>query len=65
MKVLNPDYVKYKNQPLDISLRNQVGISIKPDEVDKVCNIVHNLISEKKSYVEKIEQVRSKYEGSI
>ncbi|MGI6084177.1 MAG: membrane protein insertase YidC [Acetivibrionales bacterium] len=61
MKVLNPDYVKYKNQPLDISLRNQVGISIKPDEVDKVCNIVHNLISEKKSYVEKIEQVRSKY----
>jgi len=61
MMVLNPDYVKYKNQPLDISLRNQVGISIKPDEVDKVCNIVHNLISEKKSYVEKIEQVRSKY----
>ena len=52
--------IKYKNQPLDISLRNQVGISIKPDEVDKVCNIVHNLISE-----EIICGKLNKYESNI
>lgn len=36
MKVLNPDYVKYKNQPSDIRWRNLVGKSLKPAEAVKI-----------------------------
>jgi len=58
MKVLNPDYIKYKNQPLDISLRNQVGISIKPEETCKISDLAERLISEDELYSKKIEKLR-------
>lgn len=57
MKVLNPDYDKYKRLPLDITLRDQVGISL---DLDKVCEAgftVDKLFAERDTYKEKIEEV--------
>ena len=61
MKVLNSDYIKYSNQPTDITFRNQVGISIKPDETDQISNYVDKLLSEKNAYASKIEQICNQY----
>ena len=54
MKVLNPDYTKYKNHPLDILLRNQVGISIKPDDAKRISEYIEYLFSEKDAFAEKL-----------
>ncbi len=61
MKVLNTDYTKYANQPVDITFRNQVGISIRPDEAGAISDVVDNLLLEKDSYESKIEQICSQY----
>lgn len=61
MKVLNPDFNKYKNPPLDISLRNEVGISIKPDETKNLSEVVYDLLSKKDAYAETIEFFRNQY----
>lgn len=34
MKILNPDYRELKTVPIDIELRDKVGISIEPDRVE-------------------------------
>lgn len=59
MKVLNPDYVKYKNQPTDIIWRNMVGKSIQPNQADRVLQVVQELLSEKERYHDRIKELRS------
>lgn len=62
MKVLNEDYVKYKNQPLDITLRNQIGISLEKDELSKLNPAVRRLLEEEnEAYVSSIEALVSAY----
>ena len=58
MKVLNPDYVKYKNRPLDISLRNQVGISIQPEQTSNIACYVEDLLAQDNMYLKRIETLR-------
>lgn len=57
MKVLNPDYDKYKNLPLDISLRDQVGVSLDLDKVHHARSTVDKLLAEHDAYKQKIEEV--------
>lgn len=61
MKVLNPDYTKYKNAPLDISLRSQIGVSLQIEDVMSIGEVAHMLLCRNKEYVQRIEQVRQKY----
>lgn len=57
MKVLNPDYDKYKNLPLDITLRDQVGISLDLDKVCEARATADKLLAERDAYKQKIEEV--------
>jgi YidC/Oxa1 family membrane protein insertase len=65
MKVLNTEYIRYKNQPLDITLRNQIGLSIKPEEIEKAGKVAEELLAERTKYSEQIQKVRDKYVFSI
>lgn len=55
MKIMNPDYDKIKQQPVNISLRNVLGKSIKPEELDKANDIIKDFLNNKSLYHEQID----------
>lgn len=55
MKVLNPDYVKYKNKPMDIYSRNEIGVSLDTDKLDGFRATVESLLEQPYQCKEKIE----------
>jgi YidC/Oxa1 family membrane protein insertase len=54
MKVMNPEYKRIPCVPLDISLRDEIGISIDTDKLDTLYDTVKYLIEHKDEYREKI-----------
>lgn len=56
IKAMNPDWQKLGIEPLDISIRNQIGISIRPDESNKAWQVAEEMLSHKDKYREKIEE---------
>lgn len=61
MKVMNPDYEEIGVIPFDIEIRNQIGISVKPEETKNVADVVERLLNDKEFSKESMAQVRSKY----
>lgn len=55
LKAMNPDWRKLGIEPLDITIRNQIGISVKPEEARYVLPVVEEMLSDKDKYREKIE----------
>lgn len=58
MKILNPDFGKYKVRPIDIVWRNEVGKSLKPEEAEKTGKLAGILLSQREEYKDKIRQLR-------
>lgn len=65
IKVLNEDYVKYKNQPTDITFRNQVGKSVTLDDIGRFPEVFEDIVSHKDAYEKKIQAVVQKYVFNI
>lgn len=66
MKVLNEEYIKYENQPLDITLRDQIGISLNKDELGSLNIAVRRLLEEEKdAYVSNIDRLVESYVFNI
>jgi len=61
MKIMNPEYQKLKTEPINISLRNQIGKSLKLDQLNQIYNTVGYLIGHKDEYSEKIDFLAHKY----
>ena len=61
MKVLNPNYEKIGLTPIDISLRNEIGVSLNLDELFKLKDTVDELFEEQEKYSSAIERVMTKY----
>lgn len=57
-KVMNANYKKLGIVPLDISLRNEIGLSVKPGEVAAVSSLLQTLLENKQQYREKIQAAR-------
>lgn len=55
MKVMNPNYKELGMEPLDITLRDQLGRSVDLDKVDTAGETVQTLLDETPAYREKIE----------
>lgn len=53
-KVNNPNYTKFKAQPLDITLRTKAGLSLGLDELDKTEETVALLLEQSGQYRENI-----------
>ena len=61
MKVENPEYKKINVVPLNILLRDKLGISLNLDELDKVSGTVNYLIGHSNEYKERIEELAQTY----
>ena len=55
MKVINPEYDQYENKPMEITFRNTCGISIGPDEVDRIADHVADVLARSDDYRQTIE----------
>lgn len=58
MKVINSEYTKLTHVPTDILWRDEVGISLDKNELDKVCDIINAYRENPDAYREKILQIR-------
>ncbi len=56
MKVMNQEYDKIKTKPINITLRNVIGKSVEPNELDKVNGIISEFITSKNDYHDIIEK---------
>lgn len=61
MKVENPHYDRIGITPQEISLRDQVGLSVDPDQIESVGTRVRELIENAPAYQEKIRDLRRQY----
>lgn len=58
-KVNNPEYRDYKNKPVEITMRDQLGAVLTPGDYSNIGNIIWNLCADKLSYRNRIRQLRS------
>lgn len=61
MKINNPDYVKLGIEPLEITLRNKVGITLEPDHLAGCSEVISELIEKQKAYIDKNIELRNQY----
>lgn len=57
MKIMNPEYEKIDVTPINIWLREEIGASINLDQIDKVDQVVDELLGNSKEYHDKIDRV--------
>ena len=55
-KVLNPNYEKYSTVPAEIAWKDQVGVSLEMNELDKVEETVAELLGNPDKYRDKIDE---------
>lgn len=66
MKILNPDYQELKTVPIDIELRNKIGISIAPDHVsEEIVAVVDKLLGTVQFSKESIQKLKEEYSYNI
>ncbi len=58
MKVMNPNYKKIAAIPLDISLRDEIGVSVDPDQLADLAGKIDWLLQRRDDYREQIKRVR-------
>jgi len=61
MKVMNPEYTKLSMQPLDISLRKEIGIAVELSDVNNISNYISILLESQSKYKDIIDKVVNKY----
>lgn len=62
MKIMNPDYQELKTVPIDIELRNKIGISVAPEAVeDKIRASVDKLLFDKQFSVDSLRRLKEEY----
>lgn len=61
MKVMNPDYEKLGVVPFDIEIRNKIGISLKPDELDKLPEVVDRLLNNPEFSKDSMRKIKEQY----
>jgi hypothetical protein len=59
-KVNNPDYARYVSEPVEVSLRPQLGAVLSPDRVSEAPRLVRRLIEEAPARGEHLAQLRAR-----
>jgi YidC/Oxa1 family membrane protein insertase len=60
MKIMNPDWQQIDISPMDIWLRDELGISVEKNEIRKIDDIIRELLENKTTYKEKITALMNK-----
>lgn len=58
MKVLNPDFHKYKTKPFDLVIRDKIGRVMKPEETGVAGNVIVDMLENQSLDAEHIKLVR-------
>ena len=61
MKVINPNYRKLGIEPINITMRDETGVSLELSEIGKISETVNALFQNPEQYREKIIAARDKY----
>lgn len=61
MKIVNPDYKELDTIPIDIELRNKVGISLEETELGQIRMTVDKLLNDNRFSKEAMEHMRDTY----
>lgn len=61
MKIMNPDYEEIGVVPFDLEVRDQMGISVEPQDAAEVAGAVERLLSEDAFKPEAMLKMREKY----
>ena len=59
-KINNPDYLKFKNKPIEINLRNQIGRVINSKSYNKIPELINDFIKKRNFWKKKILSIRNK-----
>lgn len=60
-KIQNERFEELGLEPLELSLRPEIGVVISPEELESVPRVISNLIAARENYKEKISKLREKY----
>ncbi len=60
MKIMNPEYKKIEAVPLDISLRDEIGISVDISDFERIPGIIADMTANSESYRKRITEVLEK-----
>lgn len=60
MKVANPDWEELGIEPTDISLRNELGVSLAPERAGEIGSVIADMIDNQDSWREKVLAVRER-----
>ena len=61
MKVVNPDYEELETKPIDLVLRDKVGISLEQDELTQVSDSIHSLLYDHRFSRQSLGELRDTY----
>lgn len=65
MKVNNPDWQEAGVEPIDIWIRNKIGVSVQPESLGDVSKVVRRLFDDGDRYRQDIEKLRNEYVYNI
>lgn len=57
MKVNNTSYIKYENQPVDITMRNKIGVSLPLNQINHINESVERVFKNQACYSEEISRI--------
>lgn len=60
-KIHNPEYTKLGIEPLELTLRDKMGVRVKPGEMDNLAEKLRALFGEGDAFSDKILELRNKY----
>lgn len=61
MKIVNPDYQELETVPIDIELRNKVGISLDMDQLEEINSTVETLLQDRRFSKEALLDLKKQY----
>lgn len=61
MKVLNPEYKQYQSVPVQIELRDKIGVSLDPSNVSGIAAIVQDMLSGQLLPENEVEAIAQQY----
>lgn len=62
MKVVNEDYQELKTVPIDLELRNTIGVSLEPDSIpEQIVPAVNKLLFDKQFSTAAMEELKNRY----
>jgi len=57
MKIMNHNYTRIKAQPLDITLRDEIGVSLEIDELSRIGEVASGMVHDPSAWSERIAEV--------